>query len=375
MSQVFSAQAPSNIAIVKYMGKKDSTSNLPENGSISVTLNDLCTLAELTEVPGSLGVRWVSEAPGAAKNWKPRHSDSGGSQALKPEVPALQAEGAAKITRYVGRVFEAATDLLPNFGLKTRDISGLGFLLRTANTFPQASGIASSASSFAAVTLIAAQASAENREKFATVFEQDVNFKRALAALSRRGSGSSCRSFEGPWVEWEDERAFAQETYLPKLAHFVVVVSDAPKAVSSSQAHLAIKTSPLWNGRVDRVNARLRELRAALRAQPSQPSNLAPVAKLAWGESWEMHSLFHTCDVPFTYWQPGSIEVLHWLSGAMKEDRPPIATMDAGPNVHILVDESMRSAWRMRLKSAFPSFRILEDGEGRGARLLPGEAK
>jgi diphosphomevalonate decarboxylase len=369
MTKIFAAQAPSNIAIVKYMGKKDAAANLPENGSISVTLDDLCTLAELSET-GDRGVRWVNEPPRAARDWQPLH----GCRELKPEVPALSAEGAAKVTRYVGKVFETCSELLPSFGLRARGVSGLGFALRTANTFPQASGIASSASSFAAVTIVAAQACSENPEHFAALFEQDVNFKRALAALSRRGSGSSCRSFEGPWVEWEDERAFAPESHLPRLAHFVVVVSDAPKDVSSSQAHLLIKTSPLWSGRVERVNTRLRELRSALRASPTAPADLATVAKVAWGEAWEMHSLFHTCSEPFTYWQPGSIAALRLLSPLMKSATPPIATLDAGPNVHILVAEAARAEWRARLQSAFPGVRVLEDGEGRGARILSGDA-
>ncbi|MDR3607942.1 MAG: hypothetical protein P4M08_11260 [Oligoflexia bacterium] len=361
MKNFFAAQAPSNIAIVKYMGKKDASANLPENGSISVTLDDLCTLAELEEVPGGAGAKWVAEPPRSTQGWRPVH----GCAELKPEVPSLHAEGAAKITSYVDRVFEACADLLPSFGLKARDVSGRGFVLRTANTFPQASGIASSASSFAAVTLVAAQARAESPEKFAALFEQDANFKRALAALSRRGSGSSCRSFEGPWVEWEDERAFAMESQLANLAHFVVVVSDAQKAVSSSQAHALIKTSPLWQGRVERVNARLRDLRRSLRE-----NNFNAIARLAWGEAWEMHSLFHTCAEPFTYWQPGTIEVLHELSRAMKGANPPIATMDAGPNVHILVPESSRAEWRKRLHETFRGTRVLEDGEGRGARIL-----
>jgi diphosphomevalonate decarboxylase len=370
MKQLFTAQAPSNIAIIKYMGKRDTSSNLPENGSISVTLDDLCTLAELEESPAP-GVRWVSEKPGAAQGWRPVH----GCGELRPESPALSSEGAAKITRHVERALEACGDLLPSFGLKARvlDRASRGFTLRTANTFPQASGIASSASAFAAVTLAAAQARAENPAEFASVFASDLNLKRALASLSRRGSGSSCRSFEGPWVEWEDERAFAPENRLPKLAHFVVVVSDQPKQVSSSQAHALIKTSPLWAGRVDRVNLRLRELREALRGNPGSAvgaAELRAVARISWTEAWEMHSLFHTCSEPFTYWQPGTIAVLHALSPALREDSPPIATLDAGPNVHILVDESRRAEWRTRLKQSFPGIRILEDGEGAGARLL-----
>jgi diphosphomevalonate decarboxylase len=372
MKQVFAVQAPSNIAIIKYMGKRDASSNLPENGSISVTLDDLCTLAEL-EASSTPGVRWVPEMPACAKGWQPVH----GSAELRPEVPALSPEGAAKIARHVERALEACGDLLPSFGLKARalDRENRGFTLRTANTFPQASGIASSASAFAAVTLAAAQARAAHPAEFASVFASDLNLKRALASLSRRGSGSSCRSFEGPWVEWEDERAFAPECQLPKLAHFVVVVSDQPKQVSSSQAHALIKTSPLWAGRVERVNSRLHESRQALRGSPDSgrpvgEAELRRIARISWTEAWEMHSLFHTCAEPFTYWQPGTIEVLHMLSAEIQGENPPIATLDAGPNVHVLVEEGRRAEWRTKLQRSFPGVRILEDGEGSGARLF-----
>jgi diphosphomevalonate decarboxylase len=355
------------------MGKRDAMSNLPENGSISVTLEDLCTLASLEESGEGSGLRFSNELPDFAATWKPRH-EAPGCELLKPLSPPLSPAGSSKVLKHIERVFESCEALLPSFGLKTRSVHGRSFTLRTANTFPQASGIASSASAFAAVTLVSAQARAEHPAQFADLFKTDLNLKRALARLSRRGSGSSCRSFEGPWVEWEDERAFAHDFRTPTLAHFVVVVSADAKEVSSSEAHAMIKTSPLWAGRVERVGVRLKALRHAL-----SKGELHSISQIAWADSWEMHSLFHTAERPFTYWQPGSVRVLRALKPlveGMQTANPvvtpivtPIVTMDAGPNVHILVPEEQREAFRKQLLILFSDLRILEDGEGRGAVL------
>jgi mevalonate pyrophosphate decarboxylase len=85
---------------------------------------------------------------------------------------------------------------------------------------------------------------------------------------------------------------------------------------------------------------------------------------------WEMHSLFHTSEEPFTYWNPQTIEGLHFLAEFLKSPTPPIVTLDAGPNVHVLVAEGDRSVWRERLTTQFGKDRILEDGQGPGAEVL-----
>ena len=58
-------RAPSNIALIKYMGKTDPTRNLPENPSLSMTLNRLCTYLEvemLEDGAGSISI-WTRRLP------------------------------------------------------------------------------------------------------------------------------------------------------------------------------------------------------------------------------------------------------------------------------------------------------------------------
>jgi diphosphomevalonate decarboxylase len=80
-----------------------------------------------------------------------------------------------------------------------------------------------------------------------------------------------------------------------------------------------------------------------------------------------MHSLFHTAEEPFSYWEPGTLDVLKWLSPELKLESPPIVTLDAGPNVHLLVPEEDALAWIEKIQSKF-NFELLVDRQGLGAQ-------
>ena len=100
--------------------------------------------------------------------------------------------------------------------------------------FPADAGLASSASSFCALTLathkVALDRSALPKKEVRTY---NPTF---LSILSQHGSGSSCRSFFKPWAFWEGERAY--KLYLPfsKLTHQFIITDKQKKPVSSSVA-------------------------------------------------------------------------------------------------------------------------------------------
>ena len=352
-------RAPSNIALIKYMGKLTTPEakglNIPENSSLSMTLHDLCTFAEAVWEPGaSADIAWLPESPRLAA--LPRHA----------RVPRLDAAGTEKVARHARRVLAAAPEFLARLGVAPRRGVSAGLVLRTANTFPEASGIASSASAFAALTLAVTAAAAEDSAAFARAYEAaGVGARRALAGLARQGSGSACRSFEGPFVEWQQTETRTVPSELPKLAHFVLVVSDGAKQVSSSEAHLKVKTSPLWQGRIERAEAKLVDVRRALAA-----GDLKSLAWITWREAWEMHSLFHTCEEPFTYWEPTTIQVLKKLAPTLHESHPPIVTLDAGPNIHVIVEADRAAEWKVRFARDFAGLGLLEDRPGAGAELI-----
>ncbi len=342
------AQAPSNIAIVKYMGKSDTALNLPAQPSVSMTLNSLRTFVELRRVESNrMNLVWV------------------GDESLQGFAsPKISSAGIEKFTRHLDRMWNELPGVLRRWDLRVESAPAQ-IEIRSANTFPEASGIASSASSFAALTLAAAaMISGDQLETFEKIYSQENELRRALARLSRRGSGSSCRSFEGPWVRWEAESATAVESRLPELSDLIVLTGEGMKEVSSSEAHRRVTESPLWSGRVERATQREREASQAI-----GDGNWKTMVRIAWEELWEMHSLFHTSQQPFTYWNPMSVEILKWIRPHV-ERAECLVTMDAGPHVHILVPQSESERWKNLLKEKFPTQKILLDKSSPGASFV-----
>jgi diphosphomevalonate decarboxylase len=307
---LWKGSAPSNIALIKYMGKEEGSGNRSVNPSLSMTLRDFRTEVEL-EILESGEDRW-RPLPGSAP---------------------LREESTRRFVEFFQKLKGAA-------GIKK------SFELRSGNNFPSDAGLASSASSFAALTKTALTAFAElNRTPVPTPLE--------MARVSRTGSGSSCRSFFSPWCRWEGEEVAAVPSALPRLIDLVAVMDSGFKKVSSSEAHRRVQTSPLFRGRVDRAAHRQEKLESALAA-----GHFQTVAELSWAELWDMHSLFHTSEPPFFYFAPQTLAVLRWVEDAWeKTGTGPIATIDAGPNVHLLVPETDADRYR---KLSIPGVRLME---------------
>jgi len=351
MMQTVLAQAPANLALVKYMGKKEVSLNLPANSSVSLTLGSLRTLAQVTS-SGRGDSRWVPELPEGGKGF---------------EIPQLVS--LSRILDHVERVRNEVPRVFARFGVIAEGLAE-GVVLRTANTFPASSGIASSASSFAAMTLalVAYFAGCSDRKKsaiFQSLWDREFELRREVGALARQGSGSACRSFEGPWVCWDEVVALPVPHQMPVLSHFVLILDASVKEVSSSQAHARVTTSALWEHRISRANFRTQEMLEALRK-----GDVVRVSEIAWSEFWEMHSLFHTSHVPFSYWVGQTVEVLHWAKLQRLQDPELIVTLDAGPNVHFLIPKTKRAIFHEKLKHQFEAV-LLTDEQGMGASFFP----
>ena len=287
------AQAPSNIALIKYMGKSDVEKNLPINPSLSYTLNQLTSSVSLESQSHSRDIWEPLELPG----YKPF---------------ALTAAGQARFLHHLAR-------LKAHFNYKG------SFIVRSCNNFPQGSGLASSASSFAALTKCATLALSElTNTPLLSVEEQ--------AQLSRLGSGSSCRSFFSPWALWSDEKVSAVDIPYPTLLHQAVIISDSEKPVSSSEAHVRIRTSPQYAARSQQASENLKLLLNAFDAKDWESAY-----QICWREFHAMHALFTTCEQPFNYITPRSQEILRLVQDLWdRGNEGPIVTMDAGPNIHLL---------------------------------------
>jgi diphosphomevalonate decarboxylase len=302
-SSIWTATAPSNIALIKYMGKVEATGsgkNSPTNTSLSFTLPHLLSYVQLER-----------DASLLRDQWEPLVSFEGKTF----EALALSEKGALR--------FLAHLQLLKtHFGF-----NGF-FRVRSANGFPSDCGLASSASSFAALTEVAVESLSALTGKPAPSIEQVANF-------SRLGSGSSCRSFFEPWSVWTPERVGDVPELKPfgDLLHQVVVVDERVKAVSSSEAHKRVTTSALFAGRPERADVRVKEFVSALKKDDWRAA-----FEIAWAEFWDMHALFETSKPSFGYMTGGSLEVLNFVRDQLwaVDGDGPLVTMDAGPNVHLL---------------------------------------
>jgi diphosphomevalonate decarboxylase len=282
------ASAPSNIALIKYMGK--TRGNVPTNASLSYTLPHLRSFVTLEENP-------------RGDEWRP----------LKG-LPALSLSETGK-TKFLNH-FQR---LKSHWGL-------LGtYTISSANNFPADCGLASSASSFAALTL----ATWELAKRKGLASDES---RESLSRLSRLGSGSSCRSLFEPWALWKFEGAEALDLSV-RLEHAVIIAGSEKKQVSSSEAHQRVNTSLLFAGRPARAEERLTALVASLKSGTWRES-----FEICWAEFWDMHALFATSRPSFEYMNGKTLEVLNHLRAIWTATNDgPLVTMDAGANVHILI--------------------------------------
>lgn len=287
------AQAPSNIALIKYMGKKDPAKNIPDNPSLSYSLDNLLSYVSLETHTEKKDIWAPLTIPGA-------------------EPFTLSPVAQTRFLRHLAN-------------LKTWfNYSGY-FIVRSSNNFPHSSGLASSASSFAALTKCAALALSELMHKPLPSIETQ-------ASLSRQGSGSSCRSFFSPWALWDDESVTAIQLPYMQLRHEVIIISKDEKEISSSAAHQRILTSPQYTERGERARQNLKLLLDALTTQ-----NWSAAYTICWREFQDMHHLFTTCAQPFSYMTDRSNAALNAIQDLWERNGDgPIVTMDAGPNIHLL---------------------------------------
>ena len=318
LGQVWRADAPSNIALIKYMGKSSLGLNEATNPSLSYTLAHLRTHVEL---------EWTgADRP----SWEPLAG-------FQP-VP-LSERGQARFLAHLTSICQRF-DCAP------------GFIVRSANDFPSDCGLATSASSFAALTLAAATALVELSGRAMPATE-------TLADWSRQGSGSSCRSFFAPWCIWDGDLVARFECGYPRLRHQAIVVDAAGKEVSSSEAHRRVSTSLLNAGRSERARWRMAQLTRALNEKQWHVAYA-----ITWNEFWDMHALFETAAEPFGYMSEKSLAVLEAVRDLWRRHGDgPLLTMDAGANVHLLYRPDQNETRRLLAEQLSRDFMVVTDAD------------
>lgn len=327
MISTAAAAAHPNIAFIKYWGNQDDILRIPANGSLSMNLDGLETRTTV-----------------------------GFDTSLKKDQLILNGQPAAE--EALARV-SASLDRIRQLA----DVKTFA-QVRSENSFPTGTGIASSASAFAALTLAAATALG------LCLSEQE------LSQLARTGSGSASRSIPAGFVEWQagtdHESSYASSIAGPEhwnLVDFIVLVSAHHKAVGSSQGHKLAGTSPLQAARVADADRRLEICRKALLER-----DFPVFAQVVEQDSNLMHGVMMTSRPPLYYWEPGTLEIIQAIQKWREDGLQVCFTIDAGPNVHVLCPESEAEAVQRRLTSLVNIRSILKCKPGGPAWLLEPES-
>jgi diphosphomevalonate decarboxylase len=213
--------------------------------------------------------------------------------------------------------------------------------IMSENNFPTGAGIASSASGFAALTL-------------ATVTALGLDISEIdLSRLARRGSGSACRSIPAGFTEWQkgnnDLDSFAFSIAAPDhwpLTDCIAIVEEENKPTGSTEGHKLASTSPIQAARVADSIRRLELCRSAIKNKDFQA--LADVVEL---DSNLMHAVMMTSHPALFYWQPASLNIIKSVQSWRKSGLCAAATLDAGPNVHVLCELANAENVAHRLRS------------------------
>lgn len=320
------AQASPNIAFIKYWGNRDNVLRLPMNGSISMNLDGLYTRTTVSFQPSLPFDELIIN----------------GHEVTGPGLDRVSY--ILDIVRGLANVNERAE-------------------IMTENNFPTGTGIASSASAFAALALAGSKAAGLD------LSEKD------LSRLARRGSGSAARSIPGGFVEWQagesEEDCFAfsiAEADHWKLVDCVAIVSSAHKKTGSTEGHSIAPTSPLQAARVADAARRLDICRNAI-----LNCDFDAFASIVELDSDMMHSVMMTSMPALHYWKPASIEVMNQVRAWRVEGIPACYTVDAGPNVHVICPDTEAHVIEKRLREIAGVENVLVARAGGPAKIVNGK--
>lgn len=291
------AYANANIALVKYWGKRDHPLNIPCVSSLSMTLNDFGTTVSLS--------------------W----STSGAHETLI-DGARVHAHVAMRTARYL----EQLRALYPFDGF---------FVVSSTSNVPIASGLASSASFYAAL---------------ATALNKILDLRltvRDCSKLARVGSASAARSLFSRFavlhggLHCDHHDAYADSTIAHQnldLAMVIAVVSDQPKPISSREAMVQSKaTSPFFDAFVATQPKDFARAITALR-----DGSLETLGTIMEHSTLKMFSTMWTAQPAINYWHPHTIALINAVYELRLMLGPVVYfTMDAGPNVKILCSQTV----------------------------------
>ena len=317
------AKAHTNIALVKYWGKKDQDLIIPQTDSLSLTLNEFYTTTTVN------------------------FDNHLTSDLVAIDQHILSKKEAQKVAHVLDIV---------------RQLSGIKSFARvdSINHVPTAAGLASSASAFpplAGAASVAAGLTLSSRD---------------LSRLARRGSGSATRSIYGGLVEWQkgtdDDSSFAQpvlENVDFPIEMLAVLVDTKKKKVSSrSGMQSSVETSPYYDAWRQVVANDMVAIKKAIKAK-----DIDQIGHIAEENALRMHALTFSADPGFTYFNGETLTIIKAVEDLRNQGVNCYYTMDAGPNVKVIYDRGNRNKIVEELSNIVGPERLVVSQPGPGIKI------
>lgn len=316
------AIAPSNIAFIKYWGKKDEKLRLPENGSVSMNLSNLLTTTTVE----------------FNKN-------------LEKDIVVIDGKRdlneAERVIQHLERI---------------RALAGSKFKARVVsqNNFPPGTGLSSSASGFAALTLAGVKAAGLNLSE------------KKLSILARQGSGSACRSIPDGFVEWlagkNNESSYAVSifpaSYWP-IADLAAIVSKEKKGIGSTEGQKLAVSSPFFKTRLSRIKTKIKLIKRLIKER-----NFPQFGELIEAEALELHAIMLTSTPSLIYWLPGTLTVMKLVKKWRREGLLVYFTINTGQDVHLICQKKDVEKICRKLKEIKEIKNIIVNFPAVGARII-----
>ena len=321
------AKAHTNIALIKYWGKRDEELFLPMNNSLSITLDRFYTITSVQ----------FCECLTSDKLYL--------NESLATEDETKKISG--------------LLDLI-------RDLAGIKLyaVVDSINKVPTAAGFASSASGFAALAAAATKA-----------LGMDID-EPTLSKIARQGSGSACRSIHGGYVEWKKgEKSDGSDSYaeqiLPEdewdLSILSVLLEPKQKKILSREGmKRSVETSPFYQGWLDTVDEDLEVAKQAINQR-----NFEMLGDVLERNAMKMHATTLGANPPFMYWQSATFDVMEKVQDLRESGIQAYFTIDAGPNVKVLCQPKDEEFVREALLSVAPVQDVYTCHPGPGISYLP----
>ncbi|NVK53481.1 MAG: diphosphomevalonate decarboxylase [Flavobacteriaceae bacterium] len=337
-------QTPSNIALVKYWGKR--TPQIPKNVSISFTLNNCHTITSIEFEKSSDNKKVNFELFFEGKK----------NEAFKPKI----AQFFERIKVYCPYVFE------------------YDMIIDSSNSFPHSSGIASSASGLSAIAMCLM-----SLEKALNSNLSEDFLKKKASFLARLGSGSASRSIEGPLVVWGKhpdvdgssdlfgvQFPFKVASVFENYQDAILLVDKGEKQVSSTVGHNLMHNHPYAAQRFIQASENLSEI-----SQVLQNGDVDTFINIVESEALTLHAMMLTSNPYFILMKPNTLQIINKIWEFRNNTDSKICfTLDAGANVHVLYPEKEKEIVNQFIENELSKFcqnkQFILDFAGNGAKIL-----